>query len=149
MEWHTLEHSYIEKTNDWYASVILISGALVAVEFLMNNILLVTLTFIATATFILLAARKPEMMHVEILRKGVRAGNILYPYHSLDAFGIAEYHHENRLLLESNKHIMPLIVVPIAHDVDIEELRETLAEYLEEKTLHESFAHLLLERLGF
>lgn len=149
MEWRTLEHAYIEKTNDWYASVILISGALVAVEFLTSNFLLITLTFIATATFILLAARKPDMMHVEILKKGVRAGNVLYSYHSLDAFAIVEYHNEDRLLLESNKHIMPLIVIPIPHDVDLDDLRETLSEYLDEKELHESFAHLLLERLGF
>ena len=40
MEWDALEHSYTEKTNDWYASAILIAGSLIAVEFLMNNFLL-------------------------------------------------------------------------------------------------------------
>ena len=149
MEWSTLEHPYTEKTNDWYASVILISGALIAVEFLINNFLLITLTIIATATFILLAARKPEMMHVEIGSQGIRAGNILYSYHSLDAFAVVEYHHETRLLLESNKHIMPLIVIPVPEDVDLEELHTVLGQYLEEKELHESLAHLLLEKLGF
>jgi len=149
MEWETLEHQYTEKTNDWYASVILISGALIAVEFLTNNFLLITLTLIATATFILLSARRPEMMRVEILPKGVLAGNEMYSYHSLDAFAIVEYHHENRLLLESNRHIMPLIVIPIPHDVSTDEIREVLRVYLDEKELHESFAQLLLERLGF
>ncbi len=149
MEWSILEHEYTEKTNDWYASVILIAGALIAVEFLTNNFLLITLTFIGTATFILLSARKPEMMHVEILKKGIHAGNVMYAYHSLDAFAIVEYHHENRLLLESNRHLMPLIVIPIPHDVDPDDIREVLTEYLDEKELHESFAHLLLERLGF
>ena len=149
MEWETLEHFYSEKTNDWYASVILIAGSLVAVEFLINNFLLITLTVIATATFILLAARRPEMMHVEITKNGVRAGNLLYSYHSLDAYAIAEYHHETRLLLESNRHIIPLIVVPIADGVDLEALREAMNEYLPEKELSESFAHLLLERFGF
>lgn len=149
MEWATLEHFYSEKTNDWYASVILIAGSLVAVEFLSNNFLLITLTVVATVTFILLAARRPEMMHVAITKTGIRAGNLLYSYHSLDAYAIAEYHHETRLLLESNRHIMPLIVIPIPDDVDLDELREALNLYLPEKELHESFAHLLLERFGF
>ena len=149
MQWETLEHFYTEKTNDWYASVILISGALVAVEFLSNNFLLITLTIIGTITFILLAARRPEIMHVEISQRGVRAGNILYAFHTLDAYAIAEYNHETRLLLESNRRIMPLIVVPIADNVDIEELREVMNKHLPEKELHESFPHLLLEKFGF
>ncbi len=149
MEWTTLEHVYEENTNDWYASVILISGSLIAVEFLMNNFLMITLTIIATITFILLAAHKPDIIRVEIRKTGVRAGNILYSYGSLDGYAIVEHHHENRLLLESNRHIMPLIVIPIPHDVDLEAVREVMNEYLPETEIHESFGHLLLERLGF
>ena len=149
MEWDTPEHIFQEKTNDWYASVILIAGSLIAVEFLFVNFLLVTLTFIATVAFILLAARRPEMMHVEILTSGIRAGNLLYSYDSLDGFTIAQYRNENRLLLQSNKHIMPLIVIPIPENLDIEEVRGLLAEYLPMKEIHESLPHLLLEQLGF
>lgn len=149
MEWDTLEHTYYEKTNDWYASVVLIATALIIVEFLINNFLLITLTVIGTITFILLGARKPDMMHVEIRKTGIRVGNLLYSYHSLDAYAIAEYHHENRLLLQSNRHIMPLIVIPIPNNVDTELIREELNQYLEEDELHESLAHLLLERFGF
>ncbi len=49
MQWETPEHRFKEKTNDWYASVILIAGALVAIEFLVNNFLLITLTMVGTA----------------------------------------------------------------------------------------------------
>ena len=149
MEWETLEHSYTEKTNDWYASVILITASLVALEFLLNSLLLIALTLIATATFVLLAARKPAMMHVEISAGGVRAGNVLYPFGTLDAFTIAEYPHEDRLLLESNRHFMPLIVVPMSNDVDAEDLRDYMVKFLPEKEMHESLPHLLLEHLGF
>lgn len=149
MEWETLEHIYYEKSNDWYASVILIAGSLIALEFLMNNFLLITLTFVATVTFILLAARKPELMHVSITPSGIRAGNLLYTYTSLNGYSIIEYAHETRLLVESNRHIMPLIVIPIPDDIDLDELRQTLNEFLPEKELHESVPHLLLERLGF
>lgn len=115
----------------------------------MNNMILITLTFIGTVAFLLLAARRPEMMHVEIRNNGIRAGNTLYPYSSLDGFAIAEYEHEARLLLESNRHIMPLIVVSLSQEVDLDQMRDLLAQYLPETELHESLPHLLFERLGF
>ena len=149
MEWDTLEHAYHEKNNDWYASVILIAGALIAVEFLFNNFLLITLTFIASVALILLAARRPELMHVEIRDTGVRAGTLLYPYSSLDGFAIAEYDHARRLLLESNRHVMPLVVIPLPDDLEPEVLRKELSKFIPEKELHESLPHLIFERLGF
>lgn len=149
MEWETLEHPYTEKTNDWYASVILIAGALIAVEFLLNNFLLITLTVIGTIAFLMLAVRRPELMHVLIGQNGVKAGNLLHPYSSLDGFAIAEYPNEKRLLLESNRHYLPLIVLPIPETVKPDDVRSVLAQYLPETELHESLPHLLFERLGF
>lgn len=149
MEWKSLEHSFTEKTNDWYASVILISGSLVAVELLLGNFLLITLTIIATISFILMAAKKPTMMKVQIRKNGVRVGETLYPYQMLDGFAIIEYTPERRLLLESTRTFMPLIVIHIADDVDEEELHDQLAHYLPEKDLHESVPQLLMERIGF
>lgn len=149
MEWDTLEHAEIEHTNDWYASVIIIAGALIAVAFLYKNFLLIALIFIGTFALLLVAARKPQMMHVEIRKTGIREGSILHPYQSLDGFSIAEYHNGHRLLLESNRRLMPLIVIPIANVVDPEKLHEVLAQYLPEKELRESVPHQLMERLGF
>lgn len=149
MQWETLEHRYREKTNDWYASVILIAGGLIAIEFLLNDFLLITLTVIGTFAFLLLSVRRPELMHVEIGRSGVRAGNILHPYSSLDGFAIAEYPNEQKLLLESNRHFLPLIVIPIPDEIDRDEVHAAIAQYLPEKELHESLPHLLFERLGF
>ena len=149
MEWEALEHSYTEKTNDWYASVILISGSLIAVELLLSNFLLITLTLIATFSFLLMAARRPSMMHVQIRKNGVRVGETLYPYQMLDGFSVIEYTPERRLLLESTRTFVPLIVIHIADEVDVEELHDQLAHYLPEKELHESVPQLLMERLGF
>jgi hypothetical protein len=104
MEWEALEHSYSEKTNDWYASAILISGSLIAVEFLLNNFLLITLTVIATVAFLLMAAKKPDMVHVQIRKNGIRVGEILYPYQMLEGFSVIEYTPERRLLLQSVFH---------------------------------------------
>lgn len=149
MEWEALEHSYSEKTNDWYASAILISGSLIAVEFLLNNFLLITLTVIATVAFLLMAAKKPDIVRVQIRKNGVRVGEILYPYQMLEGFSVIEYTPERRLLLQSTRTFMPLIVIHVADDIDVEELHHELAHYLPERELHESVPQLLMERLGF
>ena len=149
MEWEALEHSYTEKTNDWYASVIIIAGALIAVEFLINNFLLITLTIIATIAFILMAARRPNMINVQIRKNGIRVGETLYPYQSLEGFAIIEYTPEKRLLLQSTRTFLPLIVVHIADNIDAEKLHDELSAYLPEKELHESAPQLLMEWVGF
>jgi len=149
MEWDTLEHPEIHHTNDWYASVIIIAGALIAVAFLYENFLLVTLIFIGTFALLLLAARKPQMMHVEIRKNGIREGNILHPYQSLDGFSVVEYENGHRLLLESNRRLMPLMVITIPDTVNPEELHDVLAKYLPVKELRESVPHQLMEKLGF
>lgn len=149
MEWEALEHTYTEKNNDWYASVILIAGALVAVEFILNNFLLIALTIIATSTFLLMAARNPALIKVQIRKNAIRVGDVLYPYQTLDGFSIIDYTPERRLLIESTRVFMPLIVIHIADNIETEDLHEELKKYLPEKELHESLPQLLLERLGF
>jgi hypothetical protein len=89
------------------------------------------------------------MMRVEIRKTGIREGNILHPYQSLDGFSVVEFHNGHRLLLESNRRLMPLIVIPIPGTIDHEELHDVLAQYLPVKELHESVPHQLMERLGF
>lgn len=149
MEWDTLEHAEVEHSNDWKASVILIAGALIAVSFLFGNFLLVVLVFIATVALLLMAGRKPEMIHVEIKRNGILAGTLFYPFRTLDGFNVIAHGDEHRLLLESNHRLMPLIVIPVSDTIDPEDLHEFLSKFIPEKELHESLPHLLMEKLGF
>jgi hypothetical protein len=149
MEWDTLEHAEVEHSNDWKASVILVAGSLIAVEFLFGYYIGIVLTFVATATLLLMAARKPEMIHVEIKRNGILAGTLFYPFRTLDGFSVVEHTNEHRLLLESNHRLMPLIMIPVADTIDPEDLHEFLSKFIPEKELHESLPHLLMEKLGF
>lgn len=149
MEWDVPEHLYFEKTNDWYASVIIVAGALIALEFMFNQWLLIALTIVATAAIILVVSRKPEIMHVAITNTGVRAGHTFYPWASLDAFAVVEHPWENKIILESNHRFMPHIYIPIARGIDLGAVRAELLKHLAEKHITESPLHLLLERWGF
>jgi len=149
MEWDIFEHSYTERSNDWKASVIIIAASFVALELFLHNYLLAVLTIIATGTLILLAGRKPNLMHVTLNNKGILAGNTFYPYNTLDAFSVATHGTHHKILIESKKTIMPLIIVPVPEEVDPETVHAFLSAYLEDKDLEEPFLHLIMEYFGF
>jgi hypothetical protein len=149
MEWDVQEHLYFEKSNDWLASVGIITAALAVLAFMFNNILLMVLIIVAAATIVIVHARKPEMMHVSIGDIGVRAGNTLYPFSSLEGFSVVEHPMEHKIILESNRHFMPHIYIPIADDVDLGEVRRELLKHIQELDLRESMMHMWLERWGF
>lgn len=149
MQWDVLEHTYTEKSNDWYASVFIIAGALVALMFYLKNYLSVALVIIGTFTFLLLAVRKPEIITVKLTKSGITAGDTTYPYSTLDAFSVYEHENVHKIILESKSFFAPLHVIPIAEGVDLEEVREFLLDYLPEKEMHEPLAHILMERLEF
>lgn len=149
MEWDVLEHVHHEKSNDWYASVIVIAGVLVAAELYYGSFVLIALTVVAAVAILVVSSKPPRTIRVSVGGSGVRAGGVFYPYSTLDAFAVIEHHTEHKILLESVKPYLPLIVVPIAQDVPLEELRNLLAKSLPEKELNEPFAHIVAEYLGF
>lgn len=149
MEWDVPEYHHQEKNSNWFAAAIVIAGSLIAVEFMFNQFVLIALTVTATAAFLLVAKREPNMMRVEIKKTGIRAGNMFYPFANLDGFAVIDHPHEHKILLESTKAFMPIIVVPIARDIDLEVLHDQLAEFLPVKELREPLGHILFERLGF
>jgi len=149
MEWDVLEHSYVERSTDWKASVVIIAISFVALEIFLHNYLLAALTIIGTGTLLLISGRKPNIMHVTLNQKGVLAGTIFYPYNTLDAFAVVTHGTHHKILLESRKTVMPLTIIPVPEEVDPEAVHNFLEEYLEDKDLQEPFLHLFMEHLGF
>lgn len=149
MEWEVHEHTYSEKTNDWYAATIVIAGALAALMFYLENYLSIALIVIGTFTFLLLAVRRPELITVKLTNFGVMAGNVTYPFSTLDAFNVVEHASVHKIILESKRFFAPLHIIPIADGIELEEVRDFLADYLPEKEMHEPLAHHIMERLGF
>ncbi len=147
--WQTPEYIHTEKTSDWYWTVGIITGALVLTSMIFGNFLFALVLALGVFTLTVFTARKPNMITVDITDKGVRVDTVLYPYHSLESFGIdEEHHHGSRLFLKSKKVVMPLITLPLATQ-DFEEVRTFLTTHLKEETFEQSMVHTLIERLGF
>lgn len=150
MHWEVLEHPHIEKGKDWYASVVVITASLGALTIIANNWMLFTIIVLATIAFLLLAARPPELLNVDIRKKGVLVDKSFYPYNTLTHFNIIISNSgEHRIILQAEHFFAPLIIIPIAPEVDPDEVHDLLEEYIPVGELREPFLHMFFEKLGF
>jgi hypothetical protein len=146
--WHTHEYVHREKTQDWFWVLGIVSAGAAVTSIIFGNILFAIVIVIGAFVLALFAARPPGVISVEINSKGVRVDKTLYPFKSLKSFWIDEDHHDGaRLILVSQKVIMPYVTVPVAHD-EIDMLREFLEANLKSEPFEESPFQIILDRLG-
>lgn len=147
--WHTHEYVHREKTQDWFWVLGIVATGAAVTSIIFGNILFAIVIVIGAFVLALFAARKPNIVSVEVTEKGVRIEKTRYPFKTLKSFWIDEDHHDGpRLILVSEKLIMPYIVVPVDHD-EIEALRAFLETKLKSEPFEESPFQVILDRLGF
>jgi hypothetical protein len=79
----------------------------------------------------------------------VRVADLLYPYTTLESYHIDEDDVRGpQLLIMSQKHFMPLLVLPIPEEY-IDDIEEILSLRLPEEFLEEPLFTKLLELVGF
>ena len=146
--WDAPEHIHTEKSNDWYWAVGIITITATALAFIFNNIIFGIFILVGAFALIVHAGKKPRIIHYEINDRGVVADNILYPFLTLESFWIDAHERPSKILIKSHKTFMPYITIQI-EDVDPEEVRDILLNYIAETEHHEPLSQKLLERFGF
>ncbi len=149
MQWSTPTSHIKAKTNDWFASLIIIAGALIFVSILLHNYILAFLVLSIAVALIIVHSSPHQAQNIELRTGGIIVDNRLYPWDTIEAFAIQEYFDVPRLILRSKRHITPIISILINEEtVDIEELREVLTDIIPEENIHEPLYYLITERLG-
>ncbi len=149
LSWVTHEYVHKPKTSEWYWTVGIITAALVVTCIIFSNFLFAIVLTISVFALTLFSVRKPNNVNIALGEKGVRVDTILYPYSTLDSFGIDEEHHDGPLLfLKSKKAFMPLVSIHIKEHTP-SEVREFMKKHLKEEHFEQSFFHSLIEALGF
>lgn len=149
LSWVTHEYVHKPKTAEWYWTVGIITAALVVTSIIFSNFLFALVLAIAVFSLTLFSVRKPNHVDVALGDKGVRIDKILYPYSTLDSFGIDDEHHDGpRLFLKSKKVMIPLVSVHIL-DHEPSAVREFMKKHLKEEHFEQSVFHSLFEALGF
>ena len=147
--WEAPEHNHFEKSSDWFwaLGILALCGSIAA--FFFGNFLFAILILIAAAVVAMNANREPEIIPYAITTRGLRVGEELYPYSTLEAYYIDEDAPDGpELLARSEKMFMHMIVMPIPEE-HIEDIEDILETRLPEEYLEEPFFTKLLEFFGF
>lgn len=148
VQWSAYEYPYERKGGDWYwaLGIVVVSFAIAA--YLFGNMLFGILILVAGFTVALYGAKPPELLHCEVNKRGVKVNNRVYPYGELRSFWVDEETLPPKLILRSEKVLMPHIIIPLG-DANGEDIREFLSEKLSEEEMQEPLSHKIAELLGF
>ena len=149
LKWNTYEHEHIERSTDWYWALGIVTASAVVISVLMHNILFAIIVVLATTTIVLLARKPPVLIEFEISDKGIRTGSVVHRYSEIVSFWVEE-ETDGRptLLVDTTKWSAPNLIIPIEH-IDPTIVRSYLQERATEKRMTESWAHKILEFVGF
>lgn len=150
--WQAHEHEFHERSHDWYwaVGIVAVSSALAAA--ILGNILFGLLIIMAAFILALRASKQPDMVSVELSERGIRIDKTLYPYRTLDSFYVTHpepgTRMEPKLLVQSKKPLVPLLIVPFASDIHPDMIHDYLIKYIPEEEHREPLSHHLLEMVG-
>ena len=148
ISWDAPEHIHTEKNNDWYWSVGIITITAAALAFIFGNVIFGIFILVAAFALIVHASKKPKIIHYEINDRGLVIDSTLYPFLTLESFWINANEDPSKLLVKSHKTFMPYIAIYI-EEVDPEQVRDILLNYIAETEHQEPISQKILERFGF
>ncbi len=148
ISWDAYEHVHTEKNNDWYWAVGIITITATVLAFIFNNIIFGIFIIVGAFALVVHSSKKPRMIHCEINDRGIVINDILYPFLSLESFWIDAHERPAKILIKSHKTFMPYITIHI-DEVDPEQVRDILLNYIAETEHSEPLSQKILERFGF
>lgn len=147
--WEAPEHHHTENGGDWFwvLGILAVGGSVAA--FFLGNFLFAILILVGAGAMALQAVKKPRVIPFMVGSRGIRIGEKLFPYSTLESYRIDEDNQNGpQLLFKSKSMYSPLFIMPIPED-SISEIENLVKERLPEEDLEEPLAHKLLEILGF
>jgi len=149
MEWDAHEYEHKERSSDWFWAVGIIVVSIAIVSVIFGNIIFAILILVGAFSLSLFANRPPTTLHVVVDETGIARGRIRYPYSTLVSFCIDTEHPHKKIILRSERLLMPLIIVPINDEVDTDALHNKLSDILKEEFHSLPFVERILEYFGF
>lgn len=154
ISWVAPEYDHVEHGADWFWALGIISVSLAVAFVIVGNSLLSIITLIGMGSLLFYSKHGPKMVEYELSKKGVRAGETIYPWESLESFWIVDGHdgskqiHGPKILITSKKTLMHHIVIPL-DELSLEEVHQAMAHMLPEEHQIEPFPDRLMRKIGF
>ena len=149
IKWEAHEYEHKQRSADWFWGVGIIAVAIAVTSIILGNIIFAILILIGAFALSIFVGRPPSTLSITVDEKGITRNQIHYAYSSLKTFWIDTDHPHKKIILQSEKLLMPLIIIPLGQDIDVEDLHEKLSIFLSEQYHELPFVERLLEYLGF
>lgn len=147
--WEAPEHHHIEKSADWFWALGLVATAGAVAAFVLGNTLFGIVILLGAATMVLHALHEPKVIPFAVTARGIRIGEILYPYTTLETYCVDEDNERGpQLLVKSGRTFMPLLILPLPEEY-VDEIDDLVGSRLQEEMLEEPLSHKILEFFGF
>jgi hypothetical protein len=148
LEWQSPEHHFDKKRGDWYWILGIITLAASILAFYFNNFLFGIFVLIAGGTLGLLSYQETKTIDIKITPRGIISGRFLHLWTSYRSFWIEDEHiHGYRLLLRPFNSFLPLTIIPVNEEVDLNDLQDLVLEFLDEEFLQESTIHKWFDKI--
>jgi len=146
IKWQAFEYKHQTKSADWFWIVWILAIGIAITSYLFNNLLFGMFILISAFSLSLYASRKPDLLNFVLSEKGFFIKGKLVPFSAIQSFWVEE---NQKIILQSKTKTIPYIIIPLAEDIDEEEVREYLLKHLEEEEHHETLFQKIFEKLGF
>ena len=148
IEWQSREHHFDKKSTDWYWGLGIIATGAGVLAFYFGNWIFGIFIILAALVIGLLSYRETKIVPIKISVEGIIFGKSFFPFSSYISFWIEEDHvHGARILLRSKNRMLPLSVIPIGDEIDLEDLRDILDNFLPLEFLQESIFHKWFDKI--
>lgn len=148
IRWETPEHVDYVRGMDWYWAVGIITLTIAVLAFIFGNPIFGILIIVSAFALVVKVSRDPNTIECEINDRGIIINKSLYPFLALESFWVDVLHHTPKLVIKSRKTFMPYLIIPLLN-VEPEEVRAILLNYIAEVEHPEPLLHKILDWLGF
>lgn len=150
LEWEAPEYVVYKKTTAWYIGFGILLALLLFVAFMMQSFLTGVIFFLSGVLIFFHSERPPKSVSYDLRTTGIKVDSRIYLYRELTAFNIVEHGSSIYLLLKSKRLLMPLIHIPLADDINHEEVLDAISNHLpQDPDFVEPLADVLAHWLGF
>ena len=153
-QWQALEYEEKERSADWFwaLGIIVVTASIAAIIY--SNYLFAALIILSGGLLWFFAIKKPDMIFYELNNKGLRIGNRLYLYENMKSFFVQTNREDSDdkkpvLFIRSERSFMPILSIPIEHDVAIKIHNIFISKNVKEEELKGHVSETVMETLGF